>query len=358
MKPIILIDARFWSAVNGGLSKYTRGLIYNLAKLKNSPFRYIILTYKEHPSLANNFQVIPTHIPHYSFSEQALFFLIKRYRPALVHYLHFNHPLLTPSPFIVTLHDLIKNHFPQPKDTSHNFLMYKVKRWGYTLTLKNALYYSQRIITPTQAVKNQITSSYPIPREKIIPIYEGVFFKTQEINPLPIKLPSKYLLYVGSFYQHKNIGFLIKNINLIHQLNLNLVMVTPKRINLNWKEILREKRILFFSQLKESQLRYLYKNCYAFISPSLMEGFGLPVAEAFSFNKPALLSNIPAFREITHQRMLYFSPNSSQDLENKLQDLIQNYSFYEKMSENLKNYFDFHTTAMKTHQLYREIVNI
>ncbi len=358
MKPLILIDARFWSAVNGGLSKYTQGLIYNLAKIKNSPFNYIILTYKERPLLADNFQVIPTNVPHYSFSEQALFLLIRRYRPALVHYLHFNHPLFTPTPFIVTLHDLIKDYFPQPKDTSHNFLMYKVKRWGYTLTLKNALYHSEKIITPTQAVKHQITSSYPIPKDKIIPIYEGVFFKTQKVSPPSQPVPSKYLLYVGSLYQHKNVNFLIKNIDLIRQFGLNLVMVTPKTISSELKEKLRKEKISFFSQLKESQLKYLYKNCYAFISPSFMEGFGLPAVEALFFNKPTLLSNIPAFREITHQKMLYFSPNSSQDLQTKLKQLIQNYSFYEKVSENLKNYFDFHTTAVKTHQLYREIIRV
>ncbi len=356
MKPLILIDARFWDSYNGGLSKYAQGLIFNLAKLPPK-FHYLILTHHCSPHLPSNFKVIPTYIPHYSLKEQLLFTLIQKYHPQLIHYLHFNHPIFTPTPFLVTIHDLIKNFFPQPTDSTHSYLGFHLKRWGYKIVLRHALYKSAKIITPTQSVKNQIIDIHPQLKKKIIPIYEGIYFQSSTLEPLGSSLPSRYFLYVGSLYQHKNVTFLIKNIKLIRQFGLDLIIVVPGKINKKWQKLLQKEKIIFFSNLKESQLRFLYYKAYAFISPSLMEGFGLPVIEALSFGKPVILSDIPVFREITHQKMVYFSPSSSFELKKALRLLERNYVFYEKMSENLASYYDFHTTAVKTEYLYSQILN-
>ncbi|NOY15048.1 MAG: glycosyltransferase family 4 protein [bacterium] len=351
----ILIDARFWQPRHGGLSKYTQGLILHLSKIDRHT-RFIILTYSQKPKLPSNFTVVPVRIPHYSVAEQtSLPFIIQKLKPDLIHFLHFNHPLFCPIPFIVTIHDLIKHHFPTAKDTTKNPFIFKLKRLAYHLTIRRALFSSQSIITPSQFVKNDILKLFPqLSSNKITPIYEGVFFN-QPIIPIKKPLPKNYLLYVGSLYQHKNLKFLIDNLNIILNHGLNLVIVTPKPPPPAWTALINRHRITYFSSLSQGALLYLYKNSYAFISASLMEGFGLPAVEAMSFDKPLILSSIPAFKEITHNQQVYFdlSPNS---LDQALAKLKRGYKHYQKTSQNLKNYYSFRSTAVKTLKLYQKFL--
>ena len=86
-----------------------------------------------------------------------------------------------------------------------------------------------------------------------------------------------------------------------------------------------------------------------------MEGFGLPVVEALYFNKPTITSNIPTFKEITHHQQIYFDFNAN-SLNQALGQLTQNYTLYQKAAQNLKNYYSFHTTAVKTLNLYKRFL--
>ncbi len=358
MKPTILIDARFWDPKNGGLSKYNQGLIYNLAKIKPNRFNYVVLTHHCRPKLADNFLVVPSHVDHYSFKEQFLASIIQKYKPDLIHYLHFNHPLINFSPFIITIHDMIKHYFPDPVDTSHPPLIYQAKRIAYKIVFNQALTSSKHIITPSQSVKRQIIQLKPNLADKISPIYEGVFFGPEAKKDFPkLKLPEKFLVYVGNLYQHKNIGFLIKNINSIRSLGLDLVIINPQKPGLKWRSIFKENKIISYYHVSQAQLKYVYQKAYAFISPSLMEGFGLPVIESIFFDKPAILSDISVFKEITHNRMVYFSPRANLSLIKSLKKLKQNYRFYQKTSQNLKNYYNFKNTALKTYQVYQQMLN-
>ena len=352
----ILIDARFWQPKHGGLSKYTQGLIQHLARIDTTN-HYLLLTSHPISQPASNFTIIPTRTPHYSLKEQfVLPFIIARHRPHLIHYLHFNHPFITPAPFIVTIHDLIKHFFPSPKDTTHTYITFKIKRLAYHLNIKHALYSAAHIITPTQSTKNIILATYPkLKKTKITPIYEGVFFSSTPPIPPPNPPNSPYLLYVGSTYQHKNLDFLLSNLHIISRYNLKLVVVTPKKPNPIYLNKLQKSPLHFYFSLPEAQLKHLYQNAYAFISASFMEGFGLPVVEALYFHKPTITTNIPTFKEITHHQQLYFDP-TPQSLNQALYQLTQNYTLYQKAAQNLKNYYSFHTTAVKTLKLYKRFL--
>jgi glycosyltransferase involved in cell wall biosynthesis len=79
-------------------------------------------------------------------------------------------------------------------------------------------------------------------------------------------------------------------------------------------------RVTLLNGLSEEELQWCYRNCEVLLAPSLMEGFGLPVAEALLAGCPVICSDIPAFRELGGERCVYIPLNA--DAENGFADAI------------------------------------
>ena len=86
----------------------------------------------------------------------------------------------------------------------------------------------------------------------------------------------------------------------------------------------------------DKKLYKLYQHCEALIFPSIYEGFGLPVIEALSLNKPVLLSNIEVFKEIAGRNALYFNPYRSNSIKNQILKFYLNKKTKEKLIQNNK----------------------
>lgn len=90
--------------------------------------------------------------------------------------------------------------------------------------------------------------------------------------------------------------------------------------------------------LSESDLYFAYKNSFAFIYPSLQEGFGYPPVEAMKLGIPVIASNVTSIPEILEDAPLYFSPIYPIDLYGKMIDMIANREEYSlRSSEQYKN---------------------
>ena len=63
--------------------------------------------------------------------------------------------------------------------------------------------------------------------------------------------------------------------------------------------------------MSDEELVRLYNEAVGFISPSLYEGFGLPLLEAMSCGCPVLASDIPASREVCGNAALYFDSHDT-----------------------------------------------
>lgn len=177
MKPNlkILIDARLYGPKNTGNGRYTKELIDNLARIdhKND---YIILFKKEgfnEINLPNNFKKILADFKHYSFEEQfKLPFIINKFKPDLVHFPHFNVPILYFGKFVVTIHDLIMHKYTGGEATTRKFPIREIWRLGYHIAFMKAIFGSVKIIVPSNYVKNEIINYYHINPEKIEVTYE------------------------------------------------------------------------------------------------------------------------------------------------------------------------------------------
>lgn len=169
------IDARLLNET--GVGRYIRNLILELSKIdtKNS---YIVFlrknAYSDFQLPNNRWEKRLADIPWHSVAEQ-LFMpaIFNREKLDLLHVPYFNVPLLYFGKFVVTIHDLTILHFDTGKASTRFYLVYKIKRFFYYISLLKAICWSEKIIAVSEATKKEICDHFDILPEHISVIYEG-----------------------------------------------------------------------------------------------------------------------------------------------------------------------------------------
>ncbi len=334
MKRRIGIDARL--VAQTGVGVYTRNLIHNLYSIADSDTHIILYIRpedeKEFKSLPKNFSITYSHAQWHTLREQTVFLRqIQADKLDLMHFCYFSFPIFYSGKFVITIHDLIPLQFPTGKASTKNPLFYKAKHFFYTRVLSQGIKKATTIFTPSHSVASDIASFFPrIPTEKIVTTYEGLdekFGHTAE-KSLSFELPSSYFLYVGNYYPHKNVEFLIKAFAEAG-LKASLLLTGPSdhfsnRIDGLINNLGMDDTIIRMSHLSANERASLYSHALALVHPSKAEGFGLPLLEASHFGKPAIVSDIPVFRELLGDKGTYFNPSKKKDLMATLQHAEKN----------------------------------
>lgn len=355
------IDARLINET--GVGRYIRNLIADLAKIDKSDEFVIFLksnAFDKFDLPGNNFRKIRADIPWHSFKEQ--FKMPGIFQSAnldLVHIPYFNIPIFYRGKTVVTIHDLTILHFATGRATTLPKWLYLIRRIGYWIVLSIGLNKASKIIAVSEATKKEIIHHFGIPENKIQISYEGVDDKLTTLNNLKNErlIKSKYFLYVGNAYPHKNLELLI---NAFNDLKSETKLVFVGKEDLFYKrlkEIIHainlDTKIIFIGEANDAQLNNLYKHAEALIFPSVMEGFGLPAIEALSLGCPVIASDIPVFHEILGKFPIYFNPNSTVDLTNKIKE-IDDHPQTKKIIFDLTKY-NWAKMAKITLDIYKQI---
>ncbi|MDD2823021.1 MAG: glycosyltransferase family 1 protein [Candidatus Daviesbacteria bacterium] len=335
----IVIDARLWS--ESGLGRYIRNLVQELSKADLENKYYILLLKKDfdNVNLSNqNFEKVLADFKWYSLSEQIkLPKLLNSLKPDLVHFPHFNVPILYRGKFIVTIHDLIHQHYKTRKASTHNIILYHFKNFSYKKVFGFAVNHSIKIITPSVFVKKQLIDEWKIAADKIEVTPEGVDNSIIDLvkqvdsgdfqkvsHKFGINKP--YLFYVGNAQPHKNISNLIKSFIQIKNKFSQYSLVLSGPEHYFWRLLEKEnkvKDVIFTGHLSERELVALYKNAQVFIMPSFEEGFGLPILEAMACRVPVLSSNAASLPEVGGEAAIYFNPGDTTDIFEKTSKLLE-----------------------------------
>ncbi len=315
----IAIDARFYGLGHTGLGRYTTGVLEFLPTHLQGLALQVLLRDEQYDNFpaSKNVEKVHAEIPHYSLAEQLqLPGLLASLNCDLLYTFHFNTPIFSHVPTIVTVHDLIKSHFVGSDTTTRAPWLYALKRAGYNQVVKHALTASKDIIVPTNTVKNDILALFPtVKPERIHPIPEAPaeIFRGLEFGASNLVLPTNYLLFVGNVYPHKNILVLLEAMKQIktHQL---VIVAKPSPFLSRVLAPFDQTRIHLLSNLSDPELAYLYRHATALVTPSLMEGYGLVGLEALMTGTPVIASNIAVYREVYGNKVTYFDPHSVPDL--------------------------------------------
>lgn len=381
------IDARLWS--ESGVGRYTRNLVAQLQILdRKNEYVLFVLTQDAEEILNqvqnDSFRIVKSDIRWHTVEEQVRFpSILNQEKLDLVHFPYFSVPIFYNRPFVVTIHDLILHHFPTGEASTLPFPFYHLKLLGYKFVISQAAKKAAKIITVSNATKEEIIKHLGVSSEKVVVTYEGVdqhiaYSKSrmEENHKLSAISDKPYFLYVGNAYPHKNLERLLQAFtSLCHpergegsrffgrepQNDIRLILVGRedyfyKRLKEKVKKMGLLEHVIFYGYATEEELRFLYKNALALVMPSLMEGFGLPIVEAISQKCLVLASDIPVHREIAGDAALYFDPRNVEDMSRKMIPVYLNdiYHLSDKIQNGLERakMFSWEKMARETLSLY------
>lgn len=375
------IDARLWNET--GVGRYIRNLVWNLQELdkENEYTLFVSKSFKiEDLRLkSDKWRMVETDIRWHTIREQFEFpKILERENLDLVHFPYFSVPIFYKKPFVITIHDLIINHYPTGKASTLPSPIYYFKLMSYKFIINKVAQKSQKIITVSQSTKDEIVRHLQIPNEKIVVTYEGVeklvasskysVAGKKDITTNNQQQPTNYFLYVGNAYPHKNLERLIEAFTLVIRdyPDVKLVLVGKKnyfyeRLEQRVKGMYMDKHIIFTGNTTEEELVSLYQLANALILPSLMEGFGLPGLEAMQAGCLVLASDISVFKEIYHDAAVYFNPLEIEAISATIREVLDNKkkfrSFIEKGKKRLAD-FSWREMAEETLKIYESCTRI
>ncbi|XID91102.1 glycosyltransferase family 4 protein [Paenibacillaceae bacterium WGS1546] len=317
----IAIDMRMINY--SGIGTYLRGLVPLIIDNMKEVHFHLIGNPKElgaYLSDTNRISIIDCTVPIYSFNEQVE--LVKKIPrdTDLLWVPHYNIPIFYRGKMLVTVHDVLHLAYPQFARGVH-------KRMYVNLLFKAISIKANKVITVSRFSRNEIIKYTVVKQEKIHAIYNGVDNPWREIKgeKRGALSSSPYLLYVGNVKPHKNLRSLVKAFELIKdKIPHRLIIIGKKEGFVTGDTGLEAEaerlgdRIQFTGFVDNNALLQYYRNADMMVFPSLYEGFGLPPLEAMASGCPVLVSERASLPEVCGDAALYFNPESSQDISDKI----------------------------------------
>lgn len=359
---VILYDYQIFSIQRfGGISRYFCEIINNL-DIKTEIGIQFTMNYYLNSWKSNHLIPIPRFVfKHYrSFFEKKNHLIIKRLltqrKRYLFHPTYYNPYFLKyigDNPYVITVHDMIHERFPQC------FTDGEVIKKQKQEVITNAT----RIIAISENTKKDIIRFLNISPDKIDVIYHGTSMKPWT-KKHTLKLPERYLLFVGDRTDYKNFDRFIKAFAMLHQKNKDLFVICTGRHfwesdQKRFTELGIQNHIIHI-RASDKELSELYSRALLFVYPSLYEGFGIPLLEAFACHCPVALSNSSCFPEIVGDAGFFFDPYSETSILETLNEAIHNKHKRKQLikagDERLKK-FSWEKAARETKRTYIKAYN-
>ena len=240
-----------------------------------------------------------------------------------------------------------------------------IKRWYSFLNFqKKNLKAVKKVISPSLSSKNDICRYFDYPSKNISVIWNGInlddckFHQRESFN-------ANFVTIISADVPMKNLKTVLKALYLLKQegINAKLTIVGDLREDNN-KLIDRlglTKEITYKSKLPRKQLIQSLNNADIGIAPSKYEGFGFPLVEMIATGLPVIVSDKASLPELAGNAGLIFNSSDSNDLKEKMKELIENAALRNKVTENSKlrrdDFFGWDEYAKKLEDLYKEIIS-
>ena len=359
----IVIDARNRRSSTG---RYTDRLIQHLEAI-DTENTYTVLVQTSDPWVptAANFKRANCDFKQFSFNplDQLTFswqlYLLKA---DLVHFTMTQQPLFYFGKIVTTTHDLTMLRFTRAGRLPG--WLHTVRAAAYRFMFWLAHKKSNKIVVPTNYVKEDLTKLQPFAAKKTVVTYES--------SEPPLSVPAKqpngisqpFIMHVGSPFPHKNIERLIQAFEILNasQPELKLILAGKKEYYFEQLEKslanspLREK-IIIPGFVSDEELKWLYQNAECYVLPALSEGFGLPGLEAMAHGCPVVSSNATCLPEVYQDAALYFDPLDINDIAEKVQAIISNKELANNLvikGNELLPHYSWSKMAAETLAVYKE----
>lgn len=253
------------------------------------------------------------------------------------------------APIVITIHDMIYESHPE----YFNQIDIISKK-------KEMIHNATAIIAISNYTKEEILRFYPdINDSKIKVIYHGI---NKKINLCYPEEKQNYLLYVGDRGGYKNFYRLLRALSKLKTKDIKLICVgkefsKDEILYINFLNL--QNKIINKGRVSDTELQSLYINAKAYISPSLVEGFGLPLLEAMQYHTPMIISDIPIYKEIMKNNAIYFNPLNENHISEMIDYVLQHESITNSIVINASKQLEEFTherTINDTIALYKSLI--
>ena len=342
------IDARMMGK-GYGIGRYIEELVDGLLKL-DSQNEYVLFVRPGVVERArfsgSRFSIVETSIPWYSWQEQVFFSkLINHARVDLMHFPHWNVPLLYRGRFVVTIHDLTMYHYPRPEATTLGPVTYWVKDHIHRMVVRHAVEAAQHIFVTSEFTKQDVCETLAVPEEKMTVTYQAAFERKKSMVTSTSTKPTKpYILYVGAAYPHKNIENLIRAWKIFtEKYDTEHELVLVGKNDSFWDRLVSTFDITHLPQCRylgfvpDDELGQLYAHASVFVFPSLYEGFGLPPLEAMVSGLQVVSTDRSCLKEVLGDGAAYIDPENPEDIARTLYRVASDAPLREELIQKGRN---------------------
>jgi glycosyltransferase involved in cell wall biosynthesis len=283
----------------------------------------------------------------------------------VVHSLHYTHPLVSPCPRVVTIHDVTFLLFPELHTRGRRLVM--------PFFIKRAVRRVEALIFVSKATADDSCKLIPGIKtnlSKIIPLgvdLQGFAVSAEAANEVLEKLSilEPFVLFLGTIEPRKNVLRLVRAFERIAPQYPDLLLVLAGKPGWDCEEVFgaielsaHKNRIRHLGFISESEKKALLVKCEALVYPSLYEGFGLPVLEAMAAGAPVITSNISSLPEVVGNAAILTNPVSVEELADAMKSLIGNDATRDDLRARGKlraSEFSWPSVATLTYDLYKQV---
>jgi glycosyltransferase involved in cell wall biosynthesis len=251
----------------------------------------------------------------------------RRDRLDLLHSLGTTSPILCPVPSVVSVLDVIYHHFPETFPAASGL--------GLRLLVPAGARRARRVIAISEAGKRDLVETLRLRPDRIDVVHLGFMEPPAAAPTAENELRERYglgtgpiVLTVAAALRHKNLARLIEAFAIASEgRDASLVVVghaglDQDRLRRQAEELGIGERVRFTGWIDEPDLEGLYRSASAFVFPSLMEGFGMPVLEAMYRGVAVACSNVSAMPEVVGDAAELFDPTDARAIAAALTRLL------------------------------------
>ncbi len=352
----------------GGIKNYTQSIIENILKL-NTGDEFVIIYNDEkflgqYSSYSNVKEVVVKANNKLIWDQIKVPRILKKEKVDLIYNPKLSIPLFTKAKKVLMIHG------------AEQFAVSSAFPWYDRIYVRIFMplygFFADKIITTTKlGVEDLAKYLFFIKKSKFTYVYEGIskrFKVIQKAEADKIKakndLPDKFILFIGGLTPLKNFSRAMRAFDILaDEFEYHLVVVGFKKFKYvndleEIKKIRNKDKIKFCGFIPDEELPAFYNLADLYLFPSLYEGFGLPVLEAFASGCPVVTSKTGCTKEVTGDAAVLVDPYNIEDIAEKMKLVLTNSKLRDELIrkgfERVKN-FSWEKTALETIKIFNSL---
>ena len=369
----VLFDHQIFSyQAYGGASRYYAELMGELHRMGEPAFELAVAEspneYLAHAPFYRGKKIAKTgtagFLRTYVRNELATIAAARRRRHDILHATFYDPGVLRNvrgAKLVVTVLDMIPEHFPDYFDVRGWYGRFVTKRWieGKRTLCERA----DAILAISEHTKQDVVAFYGIDPARITVTHLGNRLSGGADQPRPEGLPARYVLYVGTRNTYKSFDVFIDAVAplVAADARLGVLCIGGGPWSESETELLARHGVtdrVIQRNVRDDQLAACYAHATVFVFPSRYEGFGIPILEAMACGCPALLARASCFPEIAADAARYFAPGDPESLRAQLRALLDSDELRAELRAKgavRARDFTWEATARRTLDVYRAV---